>query len=58
VQGHDDALVETEVAQHVAELGHDIFLDRRLPGLALDGEPERRERVGLLRQHVDLVPAA
>ena len=56
-QADDDALIQAEVIHDVVQLGHHVFLDRAVPGLALDRDPERRQRVAFLGQHVDLVAA-
>jgi hypothetical protein len=56
-KAHNDALVHPQIGEDVVKLGDDVLLDRLLPGLALDGQPERGERVGLLGEDVDLVPA-
>ena len=57
-EADDDALAQAKVGQDVAQLRHDVLLDRLLPRLALDRDAERRERIGLLGQHVDLVSPA
>jgi hypothetical protein len=56
-QADDDALVKPGIAHDVIEFADDVLLDRLLVRLALDCQLVSRQRVALLGQYVDLVPA-
>jgi hypothetical protein len=49
---------EAELPAGVLELGDHALVDRAVPRLALDGDRQRQQLVGLLGEHVDLVRGA